>query len=268
MPQPDYSVWPAPSDVWAVLAAAGLMAAVPTGDEPPAPLNALPWQQWCDAPIDELESKTDRHPFVGALKTIRVETTSLTDRGQEPWGRANRYLALPSGLITVTGVTLFMANLYGQINNPELGGIALSPWQDYRLEPVSAPGRNQPYNGIAFFWGHGLAWPGESGMLEIVGTVGQAGSIPAHLWTMALDLAVAAALPAVEGQAIRTTLGAEALLGQRIKVTTEEVTREVGGGSGGAVNGLVHLRPGSTGYSALRSRWNGAMRQYRKKLFL
>lgn len=268
MPAPNYSAWPTPADVWATLAAAGLMASVPDGQEPPAPLTDLPWQQWCDAPVAELESKTDRRPFVGENRTLRVETTSLTDRGHEPWGRSNRYLALPSGLLSVTSVTLFRSNLYGQINDPAGGGgIPLTAWTDYRLEPTSAPGRGQAYTGIAFFWGHGLTWPGENGMLEIVGTVGQTGQIPAHLWSMALQLAVAEALPAVEANAIKNTLGAEALLGQTIKVKTEEVERTVGGSRSDAT-GLAVYRVGSPGYAALRSRWNAAMRQYRRRTFM
>jgi hypothetical protein len=266
---PDYSAWPAPADVWATLAAAGLMASVPNGQEPPAPLTNLPWQQWCDAPVSELEAKTDRHPFVGETRTIRVQTTTLTDRGHEPWGRANRYLTLPSSVLSVTSIKLYQANLYGQILDPATPGtgITLTPWQDYRLEPTSAPGRGQAYTGIAFFWGHGLTWPGENGMLEITGTIGQLGAIPAHLWTMALQLAVAEALPAVEGNAIKTTLGAEALLGQTIKVKTEEVERTIGAGRG-TDTGLSIYRAGSPGHSALRSKWNAAMRTYRRRTFM
>ena len=105
-------------------------------------------------------------------------------------------------------------------------------------------------------------------MLEIVGTAGQSNLIPAHLWSMVLQLAVAEALPVVEGLAIKNTLGAEALLGQRIKVQTEEVTREIGGSRTGDASGISVYRPGSEGYKALRSRWNSAMRQYRRRIFM
>lgn len=269
MAQPDYTVWPAPADVWAVLTAAGLMEEVPFGSEPSAPLYELPWQQWCDAPVAELESKTDRRPFIGTTTTLDVETTSLTDRAHDPWGRPSRYLALPTPVLAVTSVKLFTSTLYGQTQNPaDAGGFTLTPWLDYRMEPSSAPGRSQPYTGIGFFWGHGPGWPGESGLIRIVGTAGQSAQIPAHLWSLALQLAVVEALPAVEANAIKTTLGAEAVLGQRIKVKTEEVEREVGGGRGGEANGLAVYRAGTPGYSALRSRWNAAMRQYRRRTFM
>jgi hypothetical protein len=252
------NTWPTVDEVQNVFAAAGLMVAPPTGA-----LANYDWQGVIDAAVAEWQSRCQITPFLATQGTQDFSTLDLTATTSDPFGSATRYLALSSGVISVTEARLFPNQLFGAVDTTS-GGFVLQAGKDFVLMPVGAPGRKTPYTGIAFCWGHAfLNTAGENGVLRLTGTFGYTAILPADVRKLVLDYACAEAAPVVHNANFAAAGG---VVGIKQKVQIAHVTTEL---SATGVSGTSPVLYGDEAQKkTLRTKLRAAAARYRQPVLV
>jgi hypothetical protein len=248
--------WPTPDEVWNTFAAAGLVT-LPLSTE----LLLLDVDGMIESAIDLFETACGFKPFLAAAGTRQFATTDIASRASDPFGFPARYLSLPGGIVSVDEVRLHRTTLRGSVNTGS-DGIALVEDQDYRLLPVGAALRGEPFTGLAFHSGYGSLGSGsagESGVITVTGSFGYAASVPADVRRLVLQLAVMEVAPIVQSAVFAKAGG---VAGLRVRKKVGDVEKEVSQVSG--TGGATTFFGGEAERSRARKRLKAAGANYRQ----